>query len=100
MIDCSACMEKQTPTGRPKQQGVIARVSIQLQIDAKAPQHRGAPKLHPVLPSGSDLVGQDFLDFFRRAVAYTDKILKGPSLPIFPSSTRPKAHSPNPRDVQ
>jgi hypothetical protein len=41
---------------------VIARVSILLQVDAQAPRHRGAPKLHPALPSGNDLGRSDLQD--------------------------------------
>ena len=64
-------MEKANTHGTAETTGVvIARVSIHLQVDAKAPRHRGAPKLHPVLPSGSDL-GR--LDLIRRHTRLAEK---------------------------
>ena len=47
-IDCSACMENANTHGTAD----IARVSIHLQVDAKSPRHRGAPKLQALDPSG------------------------------------------------
>jgi hypothetical protein len=38
-------------------------VDVQLGAQTKAPRHRGAPKLHPVRPSGGELSRLDLQDF-------------------------------------
>ena len=65
-------------------------VRARARIGASALTHKIPVLAHVAeeVPSGLLMsYGQDLPDFFRRAVAYTDRISKAQNLPIFPSAT-------------